>query len=219
MAEPSSVSVTSLRCYLCRSSPRKDYRSKGESHDVFVLDKVMLCSLSIVAQLLNVLASPPLDNTIRRLNNSVAVVLVIVLLLLVFFLVYTRQHRDLFQPSKPGDRSASNDRRLTCRAQPPLSTITTATKAVHDDNDYFQNDAFRAREITLLNPIWIHIRSSVKPFYGILHRIDVGIGIDLESARTEDPALSIADAVQSQKLAVRAISLLQSLPRRDIKHL
>ncbi|KAJ6721478.1 PHYTOCHROME [Salix viminalis] len=39
-------------------------------------------------------------------------------------------------------------------------------------------------------------------------RIDVGIVIDLEPARTEDPALSIAGAVQSQKLAVRAISQL-----------
>ena len=41
--------------------------------------------------------------------------------------------------------------------------------------------------------------------------------IDLEPARSEDPALSIAGAVQSQKLAVRAISQLQSLPGGDIK--
>ncbi|KAI9194469.1 hypothetical protein LWI28_006317 [Acer negundo] len=77
--------------------------------------------------------------------------------------------------------------------------------------------AFGAREITLLNPIWIHSRNSGRPFYAILHRIDVGIVIDLEPARTEDPALSIAGAVQSQKLAVRAISQLQSLPGGDIK--
>lgn len=77
--------------------------------------------------------------------------------------------------------------------------------------------AFEAREITLLNPVWIHSKNSGKPFYAILHRIDVGIVIDLEPARTEDPALSIAGAVQSQKLAVRAISHLQSLPGGDIK--
>ncbi|KAJ9181797.1 hypothetical protein P3X46_005854 [Hevea brasiliensis] len=77
--------------------------------------------------------------------------------------------------------------------------------------------AFGAREITLLNPLWIHSKNSGKPFYAILHRIDVGIVIDLEPARTEDPALSIAGAVQSQKLAVRAISRLQSLPGGDIK--
>ncbi|PHT82162.1 Phytochrome B [Capsicum annuum] len=77
--------------------------------------------------------------------------------------------------------------------------------------------AFGAREITLLNPIWVQSKNSGKSFYAILHRIDVGIVIDLEPARTEDPALSIAGAVQSQKLAVRAISQLQSLPGGDIE--
>ncbi|XP_043723556.1 phytochrome B-like isoform X2 [Telopea speciosissima] len=77
--------------------------------------------------------------------------------------------------------------------------------------------AFRAREITLLNPLWIHSKSSNKPFYAILHRIDVGIVIDLEPARTGNPALSVGGAVHSQKLAVRAFSRLQSLPGRDIK--
>ncbi|KAK6930285.1 PAS fold-2 [Dillenia turbinata] len=77
--------------------------------------------------------------------------------------------------------------------------------------------AFGALEITLLNPIRIRSRNSGKPFHAILHRIDVGIVIDLEPARTEDPALSIAGAVQSQRLAVRAISQLQSSPGGDIK--
>ncbi|XP_075506610.1 phytochrome B-like isoform X1 [Primulina tabacum] len=77
--------------------------------------------------------------------------------------------------------------------------------------------AFGSREITLLNPIWIHSKNLGKPFYAILHRIDVGIVIDLEPARSQDPALSIAGAVHSQKLAVRAISHLQSLPGGDIK--
>lgn len=77
--------------------------------------------------------------------------------------------------------------------------------------------AFGAREITLLNPVWIHSKISGKPFYAILHRIDVGVVIDLEPAKSEDPALSIAGAVQSQKLAVRAISHLQSLPGGDIQ--
>ncbi|KAJ0978637.1 hypothetical protein J5N97_014111 [Dioscorea zingiberensis] len=58
--------------------------------------------------------------------------------------------------------------------------------------------------------------NGVEAFYAILHRVDVGIVIDLEPARTEDPALSIAGAVQSQKLAVRAISRLQALPGGDI---
>jgi phytochrome B len=77
--------------------------------------------------------------------------------------------------------------------------------------------AFAAREISLLNPLWIHARVTNRPFYAILHRIDVGVVIDLEPARTEDPAVSIAGAVQSQKLAVRAISRLQALPGGDVR--
>lgn len=73
-----------------------------------------------------------------------------------------------------------------------------------------------SREISLLNPVWVHSRTTQKPFYAILHRIDVGIIFDLEPARSVDPALSLAGAVQSQKLAVRAISRLQALPSGDI---
>ncbi|XP_075666985.1 phytochrome E isoform X1 [Castanea sativa] len=76
--------------------------------------------------------------------------------------------------------------------------------------------AASSREISLLNPVWVYSRSTQKPFYAILHRIDVGIVIDLEPAQSGDPVLSLAGAVQSQKLAVRAISRLQSLPGGDI---
>ncbi|XP_057465523.1 phytochrome E-like isoform X1 [Actinidia eriantha] len=76
--------------------------------------------------------------------------------------------------------------------------------------------ACSSREISLSNPIWVHCRSTQKPFYATLHRIDVGIVIDLEPTRSGDPALSLAGVVQSQKLAVRAISRLQSLPGGDI---
>ncbi|KDP21198.1 hypothetical protein JCGZ_21669 [Jatropha curcas] len=76
--------------------------------------------------------------------------------------------------------------------------------------------AAASREISTLNPILVHARTTQKPFYAILHRIDVGIVIDLEPARSGDPVLSLAGAVQSQKLAVRAISRLQSLPGGDV---
>ncbi|KAF1890643.1 hypothetical protein Lal_00013238, partial [Lupinus albus] len=102
--------------------------------------------------------------------------------------------------------------------RPEVLTVGTDVRTIFSNSSaVLLENAFRAREITLLNPIWVHSRSSGKAFYGILHRIDVGVVIDLEPARTEDPALSIAGAVQSQKLAVRAISLLQSLPGGDIK--
>ncbi|XP_042486917.1 phytochrome B-like isoform X2 [Macadamia integrifolia] len=97
-------------------------------------------------------------------------------------------------------------------------TVGTDVRTIFAPSSYhLLEKAFGAREITLLNPLWIHSKSSGKPFYAILHRIDVGVVIDLEPARTGDPALSIAGAVQSQKLAVRAFSRLQSLPGGDIK--
>ncbi|RAL38571.1 hypothetical protein DM860_002549 [Cuscuta australis] len=77
--------------------------------------------------------------------------------------------------------------------------------------------AFREQEITLLNPIWVQSKNSGKYFYAILHRVDVGIVIDLEPAKGEDPAVSLAGAVHSQKLAVMAISHFQALPGGDIK--
>ncbi|PSS04878.1 Phytochrome E like [Actinidia chinensis var. chinensis] len=76
--------------------------------------------------------------------------------------------------------------------------------------------AVSSREISMLNPIWVHSRSTQDPFYAILHRIDVGVVIDLEPASSGDPALPLVGAVQSQKLVVRAISRLQSLPGGDI---
>ncbi|KAI3916128.1 hypothetical protein MKW98_004569 [Papaver atlanticum] len=62
-------------------------------------------------------------------------------------------------------------------------------------------------------------RNISKPFFAILHKIDVGIVIDLEPARAGSPAFSISGAVQSQKLADRAILRLQALPGGDIKTL
>ncbi|KAK4425961.1 Phytochrome B [Sesamum alatum] len=102
--------------------------------------------------------------------------------------------------------------------RPEILTIGTDVRTLFaPTSSVLLERAFGAREVTLLNPIWIHSKNSGKPFYAILHRVDVGTVIDLEPARTEDPALSIAGAVQSQKLAVRAISHLQSLPGGDIK--
>ncbi|KAL1548213.1 phytochrome B-like [Salvia divinorum] len=112
---------------------------------------------------------------------------------------------------------------LTPHSVPSLEKLETLTigtdvrSLFSPSSSVLLERAFGAREITLLNPVWIHSKNSGKPFYAILHRIDVGIVIDLEPARKEDPALSIAGAVQSQKLAVRAISHLQSLPGGDIK--
>ena len=71
-------------------------------------------------------------------------------------------------------------------------------------------------EVNLLNPILVHCRNSGKPFYAILHRIDVGLVIDLEPVNPADVPVTAAGALKSYKLAAKAISKLQSLPSGNI---
>ncbi|XP_074566806.1 phytochrome C isoform X1 [Curcuma longa] len=71
-------------------------------------------------------------------------------------------------------------------------------------------------EVNLLNPILVHCRSSGKPFYAIMHRIDVGLVIDLEPVNPNDVPVTAAGALKSYKLAAKAISRLQSLPSGNI---
>ncbi|CBI28442.3 unnamed protein product, partial [Vitis vinifera] len=54
------------------------------------------------------------------------------------------------------------------------------------------------------------------PFYAILHRIDVGLIIDLEPVNPADVPVTAAGALKSYKLAAKAISRLQSLPSGNI---
>nr|AYW35332.1 phytochrome [Spirogyra varians] len=76
--------------------------------------------------------------------------------------------------------------------------------------------ASQANDVSMMNPINFHSLTTQKPFYGILHRIDIGLVIDLEPIRPSDPNMSSAGALQSHKLAGKAISRLQSLPGGDI---
>lgn len=71
-------------------------------------------------------------------------------------------------------------------------------------------------EVNLLNPILVHCKYSGKPFYVILHRIDVGLVIDLEPVNTADVPVTAAGALKSYKLAAKAISRLQSFPSGNI---
>lgn len=71
-------------------------------------------------------------------------------------------------------------------------------------------------EVNLLNPILVHCKTSGKPFYAILHRIDVGLIIDLEPVNPADVPITAAGALKSYKLAAKAISKLQSLPSGNL---
>ncbi|KAL6144043.1 hypothetical protein ACLB2K_054738 [Fragaria x ananassa] len=71
-------------------------------------------------------------------------------------------------------------------------------------------------EVNLFNPILVHCKTSGKPCYAILHRVDVGLVIDLEPVGLDDVPVTAAGALKSYKLAAKAISRLQSLPSGDI---
>ncbi|ERN02086.1 phytochrome A isoform X1 [Amborella trichopoda] len=74
-------------------------------------------------------------------------------------------------------------------------------------------------EISLLNPILVHCKSSGKPFYAIVHRVTAGLIIDFEPVRPSEVPMTAAGALQSYKLAAKAISRLQSLPSGNIDRL
>nr|AAQ11873.1 phytochrome C [Stellaria longipes] len=71
-------------------------------------------------------------------------------------------------------------------------------------------------ELNLLNPILVHSKNSGKPFYAILHRIKVGLVLDLETVNLAETLVGVSGALMSYKLAAKAISKLQSLPSQNI---
>uniref|UniRef100_A0A0D6QZ02 Phytochrome n=18 Tax=Araucaria TaxID=25666 RepID=A0A0D6QZ02_ARACU len=128
---------------------------------------------------------------------------------------------DLMPQSVP-NMDMDRDQAMTSHGGGRVMTIGTDVRTLFTPSSArLLEKAAMAHEISLMNPIWVHSKNTNKPFYAIVHRIDVGMVIDLEPVRTGsggggDAALSAAGAVQSQKLAVRAISRLQSLPAGDI---
>nr|AHZ64008.1 phytochrome [Chaetosphaeridium globosum] len=75
--------------------------------------------------------------------------------------------------------------------------------------------ACQASDVSLMNPVRLDCRASGKPFFGILHRIDVGIVIDLEPIHASDQ-MGLTGSVQSHKLAAKAVANLQSLSGGDV---
>lgn len=91
-----------------------------------------------------------------------------------------------------------------------LRTLFTASSAACLEK------AAATQDISLLNPITVHCRRSGKALYAIAHRIDVGIVMDFEAIKMNDVSVSAAGALQSHKLAAKAITRLQALPGGDI---
>ncbi|XP_077221616.1 phytochrome A1-like [Tasmannia lanceolata] len=79
--------------------------------------------------------------------------------------------------------------------------------------------AFGFGEISLLNPILVHCKTSNKPFYAIIHRVTGGLIIDFEPVKPYEAHMTSDITLQSYKLAAKAIARLQSLPGGSMKRL
>ncbi|KAK9670053.1 hypothetical protein RND81_13G173600 [Saponaria officinalis] len=74
-------------------------------------------------------------------------------------------------------------------------------------------------DVSLLNPILVHCKSSGKPLYAIVHRVTGSLVIDFEPVKPYDVPMTAAGALQSYKLAAKAITRLQALPSGNIDRL
>ncbi|XP_057543742.1 phytochrome A-like [Amaranthus tricolor] len=74
-------------------------------------------------------------------------------------------------------------------------------------------------DVSLLNPILVHCKTSGKPFYAIIHRVTGSLVIDFEPVKPYEVPMTAAGALQSYKLAAKAITRLQSLPSGNLSKL
>jgi phytochrome B len=76
--------------------------------------------------------------------------------------------------------------------------------------------AMASIDVSMPSAVLIRTRSSGKSFNAIPHRIDVAIVVDFEPIKPSEIAPSPPGALQSHKLASKAIARLQSIPVGDI---
>nr|AAO86643.1 PHYA2 photoreceptor [Stellaria longipes] len=74
-------------------------------------------------------------------------------------------------------------------------------------------------DVSLLNPILVHCKNPGKPFYAIVHRVTRSLVIDFEPVKPYEVPMTAAGALQSYKLAAKAITRLQSLPSGNMDRL
>nr|CAB3452730.1 unnamed protein product [Digitaria exilis] len=67
-------------------------------------------------------------------------------------------------------------------------------------------------DVSLLNPILVQCKTSGKAFYAIVHRATGCLVVDFEPVKSTEFLSTPAGALQSYKLAAKAISKIQSLP-------
>ncbi|XP_074294265.1 phytochrome A1-like [Silene latifolia] len=74
-------------------------------------------------------------------------------------------------------------------------------------------------DVSLLNPILVHCKTSGKPFYAIVHRVTGSLVVDFEPVKPYEVPMTAAGALQSYKLAAKAITRLQALASGNMDRL
>ncbi|CAI5507661.1 unnamed protein product [Closterium sp. Naga37s-1] len=115
-------------------------------------------------------------------------------------------------------------------SSPPSPPLSPSADFGVDARSLFTPDSVTALEkatgaadLSMINPVLVEAavsnRGDHRPFYAILHRIDVGIVIDLEPIRDAENIFTGAGALQAHKLAAKAIARLQRMPPGDMTNL
>ncbi|KAH1195782.1 Phytochrome A1 [Glycine max] len=79
--------------------------------------------------------------------------------------------------------------------------------------------ALRFGDVSLHNPILVHCKTSGKPFYAIIHRVTGSVIIDFEPVKPHEVPMTASGALQSYKLAAKAITRLESLTTGNMETL
>ncbi|XP_068651540.1 phytochrome A1-like [Aristolochia californica] len=105
-------------------------------------------------------------------------------------------------------------------ATQPLLGMGTDLRSIFTSSSYAELvKVLRAVDVSLMNPVWVHCRTSGKPVYAIIHRVTRSLVIDFEPVRPYDTPTSRAATLLSYKLAAKAISRLQSVPNGHLDKL
>uniref|UniRef100_A0ACD6A4Z0 Uncharacterized protein n=1 Tax=Avena sativa TaxID=4498 RepID=A0ACD6A4Z0_AVESA len=100
---------------------------------------------------------------------------------------------------------------------PGLGIGTNVLSLFTDQGATALHKALGFLDVSLLNSILVQCKTSGKPFYAIVHRATGCLVVDFESVKPTEFPTTVAGALQSYKLAAKAISKIQSLPGGSIE--
>ncbi|KAJ6848596.1 phytochrome A-like [Iris pallida] len=124
-----------------------------------------------------------------------------------------------FSENAPEMLTLANHAVPSVGSAPPLGVGTDVRSLFTAPSTAALHKALGFADVSLLNPVLVHCRTSGKPFYAVLHRVTACLVVDLEPVSPSDMPMTAACALQSYKLASKAIARLQSLPGGSVERL